>query len=110
MLSAIEDGNLYAAMAAADELSPNRDETLRFFKWAESWYRDLMVYRATGAADELVNLDMRAEVQRQAARRSTEEIAQTVADALDAGAAIQRNLNRRMVLEKFLFSAAGERR
>ena len=110
MLGAIEGGNLYAAMAAADDLSVNRDEALRFFKWAESWYRDLMVYRATGAAEELVNLDMRAEVERQAARRSTEEIAQTVADALDAGAAIQRNLNRRMVLEKFLFSAAGERR
>jgi DNA polymerase-3 subunit delta' len=110
MLGAIEGGNFYAAIAAADDLSANRDEALGFFKWAESWYRDLMVYRATGAADELVNLDMRAEVERQAARRSTEEIAQTVADALDAGAAIQRNLNRRMVLEKFLFSAAGERR
>jgi len=110
MLGAVEGGNFYAAMAAADELAANRDEALRFFKWAESWYRDLMIYRATGAVDELVNLDMRAEVERQAARRSTEKIAQTVADALDAGAAIQRNLNRRMVLEKFLFSAAGERR
>ena len=110
MLGAIEGGNFYAAMAAADELAVNRDEALRFFKWAESWYRDLMVYRATGAADELVNLDMRAEVERQAAYRSPEEMAQTVADALDGGAAIRRNLNRRMVLEKFLFSAAEERR
>jgi len=110
MLGAVQGGNVYAAMAAADELSAKRDEALRFFKWAESWYRDLMIYRATGAAEELINLDMRAEVERQAARRSTEEIAQTVADALEGGAAIQRNLNRRMVLEKFLFSAAGERR
>ncbi len=110
MLGAIDGGNFYAAVAAAEELAGNRDEALRFFKWAESWYRDLMIFRATGAAEELVNSDLRAEVERQAARHSAEQSARTVAAALDGSAAIQRNLNRRMVLEKFLFGAAGERR
>jgi len=110
MLGEVDGRNFYAAMAAAEELAQNRDEALRFFKWAESWYRDLMVYRATGAAEELVNLDLRGEIEQQAARRSAEESAQAVADALDGSAAIQRNLNRRMVMEKFLFGAAGARR
>jgi hypothetical protein len=33
-----------------------------------------------------------------------------MANAVDAGVGVQRNLNRRMLLEKFLFGVVGERR
>ena len=30
-------------MVAAEALAGNRDDTLRFLTWAESWYRDLLI-------------------------------------------------------------------
>ena len=60
VLSSLQPGDYYSAMAAAEELGENRDETLNFLQWAESWYRDLLVYQATHRSDELVNLDMRS--------------------------------------------------
>ena len=97
-------------MTAAEALAGNREEALRFIKWAESWYRDLLIYRMTSQPDELVNLDMRAEVEQQAAQMSVDGICAAIANAVDAGAGVQRNLNRRMVLEKLLFGVVGERR
>ena len=34
---------IQSAMTAAEALAGNREETLRFIKWAESWYRDLLI-------------------------------------------------------------------
>jgi hypothetical protein len=64
----------------------------------------------TSRPDELVNLDMRAEVEQQAAQTSVNGICAAIANIVGARAEVQRNLNRRMVLEKFLFGVVGERR
>src|SRR5512144_663285 len=66
-LSSLKPGDYHSAMAAAEDLGEDRDGTLSFLGWAESWYRDLLVYQATHRSDELVNLDMLPEIERQAA-------------------------------------------
>ena len=109
-LGALKSGDFQSAVVAAEALAGNREEALRFIKWAESWYRDLLIYRMTSQADDLVNSDMRAQVEQQAAQMSVDGICAAMANAVDAGVGVQRNLNRRMLLEKFLFGVVGERR
>ncbi|MGH8546514.1 MAG: ATP-binding protein, partial [Gammaproteobacteria bacterium] len=103
MLGALREGDYQAAIAAAEALAASRDEALEFLKWAESWYRDLLIHAVTKKADELVNLDMLSQIEEQSARGSADRALAALARIGSATAGIQRNLNRRMVLEKFLF-------
>jgi hypothetical protein len=52
---------------------------------------------------------MESQVEEQAAAAGTERALSAVAQTTQAAARIQRNLNRRMVLERFLFGAVRQR-
>lgn len=103
ILSSLKAADYQSAMAAAEALGGNREEALKFLKWAECWYRDLLIYSVTNEPDELVNLDMLGQIERQAADGNVDRLRSSMAKAAGAAAGIQRNLNRRMVLEKLLF-------
>jgi len=103
MLSALKAKDYQGAMAAAETLAASRDEALEFLGWAQSWYRDLLIHGVSHKPDELVNLDMLAQIEEQSARGSAARALAALARIDSATAGIQRNLNRRMVLEKFLF-------
>ena len=109
MLSSLKAADYHGAMIAAEALASNRDEALKFLKWAESWYRDLLIHGVAKDSDELVNLDMRAEIEQQSADGDVELALSATSQTAGAAARIQRNLNRRMVLEKFLFGVVGRR-
>lgn len=111
MLGSLKMRDYRGAMATAEVLAANRDEALNFLKWAESWYRDLLSYAITGESDELVNLDMLPKIEQQSTETELDidRVLQVVGQTSRTAARIQRNLNRRMVLEKFLFGAAGGR-
>ncbi len=108
-LSALKSGDYRSASAAAEALGAGRDEALEFLRWAESWYRDLIVHGVTHNADELVNLDMLEQIEQQGAAVGAERALDAMARIADATGGIHRNLNRRMVLERFLFGVVGER-
>jgi len=103
MVGALKAGDYQAASVAAEALAGQRDQALKFLAWAQSWYRDLLVYGVTGDDGELVNLDMREQIERQSAPAQAEQRIAAFSASSRAAAAIQRNLNRRMVLEKYLF-------
>jgi DNA polymerase-3 subunit delta' len=103
IIGALKAGDYPAAMIAAESLASNRDDALKFLAWAQSWFRDLLVYGVTQNSTDLVNLDMRKQIA-QAAAGYTEQRIAVLAAGDNAATAIQRNLNRRMVLEKFLFA------
>lgn len=103
ILMSLKVGDYNAAVVAAEALSGNRDEVLEFLKWAETWYRDLLVYSVTQRPDDLVNLDMQSQVEEQTTESSIDHTLSVISQTAGASAGIQRNLNRRMVLEKFLF-------
>jgi hypothetical protein len=77
---------------------------LEFLRWAESWYRDLLVHGVTREQGGLVNLDMLSHIEQQSPRSGGVRALPVLEQIGAATAAIQRNLNRRMVLEKFLFA------
>jgi DNA polymerase-3 subunit delta' len=107
MLSALKAGDYRGAMEAAEALAASRDDALQFLEWAESWYRDLLVQAARQDTQGVVNLDMLPELRLQGAAAGVEGILSAAANARGAGRKIQRNLNRRMVLEQFLFGVVG---
>jgi DNA polymerase III subunit delta' len=103
MLNSLKVEDYQGAINAAEALAGKRDEALEFLRWAETWYRDLLVYKVTHRSDELVNLDNLAQIAEQSTKSGIDRAVSTISHAQRAAAGIQRNLNRRMVLEKFLF-------
>jgi len=102
-LNSLNPGDYHAAMRAAEELSGSRDEVLKFLLWAESWYRDLLVYGATRTPETAVNLDLAPELENHARANSLDRTLSAISQTARAFAGVQRNLNRRMVLENLLF-------
>jgi hypothetical protein len=93
-------------MEAAEALAASRDEALEFFAWAETWYHDLLMLALGHGTQDCVNLDMLPELRRRGAA-PVEHILSVAANAARGATKIQRNLNRRMVLENFLFGVVG---
>ncbi|MGE5302896.1 MAG: DNA polymerase III subunit delta' [Alphaproteobacteria bacterium] len=108
-MRSLKPGNYQTVLNAAEALSGSREESLKFLAWMETWYRDLLIYCVTREARELINLDMVKTIQQQSAAGNPERILEALSQAAGAAARIQRNLNRRMILEE-LFMAAAEAR
>jgi DNA polymerase-3 subunit delta' len=108
-MCSLTPGNYPTVLNAAEALSGSRDESLKFLTWVETWYRDLLIYNVTHEARELINLDLVETIQQQSAAGNPERILLALSRAAGAAARIQRNLNRRMVLEE-LFMGVVEAR
>lgn len=108
-LYSLRSGDYRAAMSTAELFADSREHCSRFLEWAETWYRDVLVYRLTRDAQNIVNLDMLSQIQEQSAEFTLERILSQLSETIGAVNRIQRNLNRRMVLEKLLLNAVAER-
>ena len=109
MLLSLSAGDYRAASEAAEAIASNKEEALQFLEWAETWYRDLLVHAATENSEEMVNLDMLTEIGSQSAKSNSERMLASFAQTARAAGRIQRNLNRRMVLESLFFKVVGGR-
>jgi DNA polymerase III subunit delta' len=106
LLLRVASGDYRTAAETAEALAGNKEESLRFLEWAGSWYRDLLVYTVTQNQQDVVNVDMLPQIEQLAAAVELEHLLARIAEAKGAVVAIQRNLNRRMVLENLLLNAA----
>ena len=93
-----------AAIAAAEELAQDREDALAFLRWAETWFRDQLIFGVARSREELVNVDLLERIEQECGRSSTTAALAALGGISEAAAGIQRNFNRRMVLEKFLFT------
>jgi DNA polymerase-3 subunit delta' len=108
-LSSLKPGDYRAALDAAEALADDREECLKFLAWAESWYRDLLVHAVTRESRDVINLDFIPRIERESAHGKLEHRLSSMIHTAKAAARIQRNLNRRMVLEDLLFNIVAER-
>jgi len=109
LLLSLGDGDYRGAIVAAEAIAGDKEESLHFLEWAETWYRDLLVHAATENSEEMVNVDMLTEIESQSAKGNFEQMLASFAQTARAAGRIQRNLNRRMVIERFLFGVVGGR-
>jgi len=107
LLRSVRAYDYRAAMDAAEALANNKDELLEFLEWAFCWHRDRLVYTVTRSPQEIVNLDLLSEIQGQSVPSHLENILSLLSETAGAVERIQRNLNRRMVLEQLLLHTAG---
>jgi DNA polymerase-3 subunit delta' len=106
LLLRVASGDYRIAAETAEALAGNKEESLRFLDWAESWYRDLLVYTVTQNRQEVVNGDMLPQIQQASAAVDIKHLLARLAEVKNAFDAIYRNLNRRMVLESLLLNAS----
>jgi DNA polymerase-3 subunit delta' len=104
-LVSLRTGDYRAALNAAEALAGNREETLSFLEWAGLWYRDLLTFRIAHAPNQVVNIDMLPQIEEQSAGIEEDDLFSMLSKAGEASQLIQRNLNRRMVLEDLLLRA-----
>ena len=104
-LVSLRAGDYRAALNAAEALAWNREETLKFLEWAELWYRDLLTFRVAHAPDKILNMDMLPQIEEQSARIDADDLFSLLSKTVEASQLIQRNLNRRMVIEDLLLRA-----
>jgi len=109
LTASIGRGDYRAASAAAEKLAANKNDSLGFLEWAQSFFRDVLVYSADAPAQNLTNIDLQEQIQHVCNAGTLERWLSVLEQTYDAGARIQRNLNRRMVLEDLLFNVAGRR-
>jgi DNA polymerase III subunit delta' len=109
ILVSLTAGNYRAALNAAEALAGNREETLRFLEWAGLWYRDLLTFRVAHAQDTIVNLDMLPQIEEQSAEIEEDNLFSLLSKTSEASRLIQRNVNRRMVVEDLLLRAVERR-
>jgi DNA polymerase-3 subunit delta' len=105
MLLALGPGDYRGAMEAAEALGASREEALQFLSWVQTWYHDRLVQALHAKTEDCINIDMLGELCTR--RTPVEYILSDATRAADAATKIQRNLNRRMVLEQFLFGVVG---
>lgn len=108
-LSSLRLGDYRGASDAAEKLAGNKDEALKFLQWAETFYRDILVFAAAQSNDEMINLDLLLQTEHLAVTAKIDHWLALLEQTTGAGARIQRNLNRRMVLEDLLFNVVGAR-
>jgi DNA polymerase-3 subunit delta' len=104
LVSGLRAGDYRAATDSAEVLAGSKEDSLRFLEWIESWFRDLLVYIATRSQQDIVNVDMLPRIQQQSATADFEGLFSRIGEARAAIGGIQRNLNRRMVLEDLLMN------
>jgi DNA polymerase III subunit delta' len=105
LLVLLTPGNYRAALNTAEALAGSREETLKFLEWAGLWYRDLLTFRVAHAQDKIVNLDMLPQIEEQSSRIEEDHLFSLLSKTSEASQRIQRNVNRRMVLEDLLLRA-----
>jgi len=103
-LASLSAGNYRAGLEAAEVLAGDREDALKFLQWTESWYRDLLAHAVTKSSQEIVNIDMMSQIQQHSAQTQIVTLLSLFAKTGEAKKRIQRNINRRMVIEEFFMA------
>jgi DNA polymerase-3 subunit delta' len=104
LVSSLGAGDYRAAIDAAEGLAASKENCLAFLEWVETWFRDLLAYGITRSGENVINVDMFSQIQKQSASMDFGELFACIAETKAAVEGIQRNLNRRMTMENLLLN------
>jgi DNA polymerase-3 subunit delta' len=108
-LSALSSGDYGAVFELAEELAADKEKTLLWIRWLEGWCWDVLRYQAAESTS-VCNVDLIANVRKEAMLYDVEDTLFVLAQLQALGPALQRNYNRRLMLERFLIGLAQRRR
>ncbi len=107
-LAALSPDDARGISDLAEEMGKDREQALRFLDWVRGWLRDIMVLQVTGSAATVCNRDLLEPLQQAAATRRVQESTAALAEIDNVTRSINRNFNRRMVLEGFIPGILGQ--
>lgn len=90
--------------AAVKGFGEGRDEVRESLDLLEEWLRDVMVYRETGHGEMLIHRDLQDLTRESAAGLSRRDILERLERVGEARKAVDRNVNRRLVLESMILN------
>ncbi len=106
-ICSLDPKNYRGGLSLAEELAGTREESLEFLEWLEGWYRDILIYRATGSPQGICNLHIEKSIKDQAKLYDLERILFFLSLAVKTRERVQRNVNRRMALENLFTEVLG---
>ncbi len=93
----------------AEELSGSRDEFVRKLDVLKLFFRDVMMYQATGSTDRLVNRDLVSQVDEYAGDVDREAVLDLLDDIRQAQNKLDRNVHAQLIAENLLERFRGAR-
>jgi DNA polymerase-3 subunit delta' len=108
-LSALSSGDYGAVFALAEELAADKEKTLLWIRWLQGWCWDVLRHRSAESAS-VCNVDMIANIRKESMLYDVDDTLFVLAQLQALGPALQRNYNRRLVLERFFVGLAQRRR
>jgi len=94
-------------VSLAEEMARDREKALRFLQWIREWYRDILIQQTTGSAGEMKNSDLVHKIRDAASKHSLNHTLSVLSQMGGVAGKLQRNYNRRLVLEDFFIRVVG---
>jgi len=99
--SSLSRGDYRGLVSLAEEMARDREKALRSLQWVREWYRDILIQQTTGSAGEMKNSDLVHKIRDAASKQSLNHTLSVLSQMSDVAGKLQRNYNRRLVLEDF---------
>jgi DNA polymerase III subunit delta' len=106
ILGRVSKGTLdpLGCLAFAGMLAGDKEQILEALEILKTWYRDLLVFKETGRAAELINRDHAGGIGHLAGLLDRKAILRGIGAIQKAAAAIERNVNKQLTLETMVFT------
>lgn len=95
-------GDLVRVLRIAEEMDNNKETILEELDLLALWYRDLLVWKTTREEGLLINIDMVAEISKQAAKVDAVILQENLANIMKTKSNLRANANLRLNLESLL--------
>ena len=105
-LVSIPCGDYRAVMAFAEELAGDREGCLEFLRCIDGWYRDILRYQIGGGTEQIRNIDMEETLREKSRLWGIDHTLSVLARTSEGAREIQRNYNRRLVMENLLIKVS----
>ena len=99
--SSLSRGDYRGLVSLAEEMAGDREKALRSLHWVREWYRDILIQQTTGSAGEMKNSDLVDKIRDAASKQSLNHTLSVLSQMGGVAGKLQRNYNRRLVLEDF---------
>lgn len=107
LAAVLGEAGVTEALELAEEISRSRKNILNLLELLTCWYRDLLVWKETGAVDLLFSPDLINQVKLEAAIFETGRLVEILADMEQYKNKIRANTNMRLTLEALFLRLSG---
>ncbi len=105
--SSLSRGDYRGMVTLAEEMARDREKAVRALQWIREWYRDILIQQTAGSEIEMKNSDLVHKIRDAASNHSLHQTLYVLSKVGSVAQKLQRNYNRRLVLEDFLIRVVG---